>query len=229
MADDENSGAANGSVTLFFNRLRIGDDAAAMELWTRYLPRLAALARKYLSGRPQRAADADDAVQSAFASFCRQVKRGEFEIDDRSDLWNLLGLITTRKARAQVRRELSEKRGGGRTLDEGAMEKVIGTPLPLDQAAETRATADFDLHVSELLAQLDPELREIAVLRMMRFQNSEIAQRLDCTERKVERKLRLIRLAWESEWPESCRMASSKPPNNYFFSRRYHCGSSGHK
>jgi DNA-directed RNA polymerase specialized sigma24 family protein len=35
----------------------------------------------------------------------------------------------------------------------------------------------------------------------MGWTNREIAQRLDCTERKVERKLHLIRLAWEAQWP----------------------------
>ena len=190
-----------GSVTLFFHRLKAGDEAAAVEIWTHFMPRLAGLARKYLAGRPQRAADADDAVQSAFASFCQKVKAGDFEIADRSDLWNLLGLITARKARAQIRREGAEKRGGSRTLDEGALIGPAGEPLPLDQAAAGLATEDFDLHVTELLERLEPELREIAVLRMMRFQNREIAQRLDCTERKIERKLQLIRLAWEAEWP----------------------------
>src|SRR6476659_2727254 len=65
-----------GSVTHFFGRLRTGDPAAAEALWERFFPRLVALARKTLVGRPQRAADADDAAQSAFASFCLRVKAG---------------------------------------------------------------------------------------------------------------------------------------------------------
>jgi DNA-directed RNA polymerase specialized sigma24 family protein len=146
-------------------------------------------------------ADAEDAVQSAFASFCQHARAGDFEIADRSELWNLLGLITKRKARAQARREAAAKRGGGRTLEEGALRGPEGRPLPLDQAAEGMTHEDFDLHVTELLERLEPALREFAVLRAMGFQNREIAERLDCTERKVERKLQLIRLAWEAEWP----------------------------
>jgi DNA-directed RNA polymerase specialized sigma24 family protein len=190
-----------GSVTVFFNRLQAGDAAAAAGLWTRYFPRLAGLARKTLAGRPQGAADAEDAVQSAFASFCQQAQAGTVEIADRADLWNLLGLITKRKALAQVRRELAAKRGGGRVLAEAALTGPQGKPLPLDQAAAAMTTDDFDLHVAELLEQLDPPLREFAVLRAMGWANREIAQRLDCTERKVERKLQLIRLAWEAQWP----------------------------
>jgi DNA-directed RNA polymerase specialized sigma24 family protein len=202
MGQDLSAQSPAGSVTVFFNQLRLGDEAAAMGLWAHFLPRLTGLARKTLAGRPQKMADAEDAVQCAFASFFQHVRAGEFEIADRGDLWNLLGLITTRKARAQVRRELAEKRGGGRIVEEGALTGPQGSPLPLDQAVAAMATGDFDLHVVELLERLEPALREIAMLRMLGFLNREIADRLQCTERKVERKLRLIRLAWNVEWPE---------------------------
>jgi RNA polymerase sigma factor (sigma-70 family) len=201
MSIENDTDDPTGSVTLFFNRLKSGDDEAAVGLWKRFFPRLAGLARKTLLGRPQKMADAEDAVQSAFASFCQHARAGDFEIADRSELWNLLGLITKRKARAQARREAAAKRGGGRTLEEGALRGPEGRPLPLDQAAEGMTHEDFDLHVTELLERLEPALREFAVLRAMGFQNREIAERLDCTERKVERKLQLIRLAWEAEWP----------------------------
>src|SRR6516225_2137610 len=106
--DSSASGAA--SVTRFFGLLQTGDPIAAEALWQRFFPRLVALARKTLAGRPQRVADASDAAQSAFASFCQRVRGGEIHINDRSDLWNLLGVITVRKARRQVRREQAEKR-----------------------------------------------------------------------------------------------------------------------
>lgn len=202
MPADSTDSTPTGSVTLFFDRLKCGDDAAATQLWVRYFPRLTGLARKTLGRRVQRATDAEDAVQSAFASFCQHVKAGDFEIADRADLWNLLGLMTTRKARAQIRRELAARRGGGRTLDEGALADAAGNPLPLDNVACGQTPTDFDLHAAELLERLDPALREFAVLKALGFLNREIADRLDCTVRKVERKLQLIRLAWEAEWPD---------------------------
>lgn len=190
-----------GSVTLFFSQLRVGDPSAAEGLWQRFFPRLVGLARRTLAGKPQRMADADDAAQSAFASFCTRVKAGEFEIANRSDLWNLLAVMTARKARHQVRSELAEKRGGGKTVGEAAMSRPDGAPLPLDEAALARQAADFDIHCEELLAKLDPELREFAVLRLLGYRNQEIAEMHACTERKVERKLNLIWLEWEADWP----------------------------
>jgi DNA-directed RNA polymerase specialized sigma24 family protein len=190
----------SGSVTQFFGQLRTGSPTAAEALWERFFPRLVALARKTLTGRPQRAADADDAAQSAFASFCLRVRAGEYNIGNRTDLWNLLGVITANKARMQVRREAAAKRGGGRVVGEDALARPDGSPLPLDEAA-ILPPADFDLHCEELLDQLEPELREIAVLRLLGYRNREIAEMHDCTERKVERKLNLIRLRWQAAWP----------------------------
>lgn len=200
METSASASAPGGSVTRFFDQLRTGDPGAAEELWTRFFPRLVALARQALAGRPQRAADADDAAQSAFASFCLRVKTGEFSVQDRGELWNLLGVITVHKARKQVRREAAQKRGGGRVIGEGALTRPDGSPLPLDEIAAALPPEAFDLHSEELLEQLGPELRAFALLRLLGFRNREVADRLGCTERKVERKLNLIRLKWESAW-----------------------------
>ena len=59
----------------------------------------------------------------------------------------------------------------------------------------TQVAEQFD----RLLAALpSDELREIARLRLEEHTNAEIAGRLGCTERTVERKLVLIRSYWES-------------------------------
>ena len=189
-----------GSISHAFQELQAGEGAAACLLWERFFPRLLGLARKALVGRPQRVADAEDAVQSAFASFVRRAQHGAFGVGlDRDDLWSLLGVIAVRKARKQVRRERAVKRGQGRVLDEAALagpDERAG----LDALAGTPAV-DFDLHCEELLAQLDNELRTIALLRLLGHKNREIAEHLGCTERKVERKLNLIRLRWQADWP----------------------------
>lgn len=200
---DATSGDGLGSVTQFFGLLRAGDSGAADQLWARFFPRLVGLARATLAGRPQRAADADDAALSAFASFCLRVRAGEFHVTDRDELWNLLAVITARKARKQARREAAEKRGGGAVVTEGALCRPDGTALPLDEIAAALPAAEFDLHSEELLAPLEPELREIALLRLLGFRNREIADQLGCTERKVERKLNLIRLKCEAAWPSA--------------------------
>jgi hypothetical protein len=57
------------------------------------------------------------------------VRAGEYEVGNRTDLWNLLGVITANKARMQARREAAAKRGGGRVIGEGALARPDGSPL----------------------------------------------------------------------------------------------------
>jgi DNA-directed RNA polymerase specialized sigma24 family protein len=160
------------------------------------------LARQTLAGRPQRAADAEDAVQSALASFVQRARNGSLaEGMDRDDLWALLGVIAVRKARRQVRRENALKRGGGRVVDEGRLSGGDGELPGLDGIAGALPPVDFDLATDEMLRALGDVERTIALLRLFGYRNREIAERLDCTERKVERKLNLIRLTWKENAP----------------------------
>ena len=188
---------ATGSITHVFRQLQSGDADAAGELWERFFPRLLGLARRTLAGRPQRAAGPEDAVQSAFASFFERVRRGSFSDLDRADLWNLLAAFTVRKSLNQARREQTAKRGSGRVLGEGDLAGPGGHPLPLDGLVGRLPAADLDLCCEELLQTLDDEERAIALLRLLGHKNREIADQLGCTERKVERKLNLIRLTWQ--------------------------------
>ncbi len=50
----------------------------------------------------------------------------------------------------------------------------------------------------ELEALDDPELRQIALWRLEGYTNREISDRLDCTERSVERRMERIRSEWLS-------------------------------
>jgi DNA-directed RNA polymerase specialized sigma24 family protein len=196
------SDSVSGSITHAFRQLRDGDPDAAARLWGSFFPRLAALARRTLAGRPGRAADAEDAVQEAFASFFRRTREGDFgDALGRDDLWRLLAAFTVRKSLRQARREAAAKRGGGAVLGEGDLTGPDGRPLALEEAAARVPAADLDLRSVELLDALDEEQRAIALLRLLGHSNREIAGRLGCTERKVERKLNLIRRAWAGASP----------------------------
>ncbi|MCL6501915.1 MAG: RNA polymerase subunit sigma-70 [Pirellulales bacterium] len=193
--------SGEGSITRFFALVRQGDEAAAARLWERFVPRLLGLARRTLSSHQRLNGFADDVVQSAFASFFHRARGGRLVIDSRDDLWNLLGVMTVRKARRAIRRQGAKKRGGGRVLNEAALPQQPGMPPALDAVPSPHFGPDFDLHAEEMLAELPDELRAVAVLRLMGHTNQEIARQLDWTVRKVERKLHLIRLRWEKEFP----------------------------
>ena len=58
---------------------------------------------------------------------------------------------------------------------------------------------DFDLICEELLGKLDNDQRKVALLRLMSYTDTEIAEVLGFSVSKVERKLRLIRRMWGSQ------------------------------
>jgi DNA-directed RNA polymerase specialized sigma24 family protein len=198
----------HGSVTHWLNRLQAGDIAATERLWQAYFPRLVGLARKKLREAPRRAADEEDVALSAFDSFCDGAAQGRFpQLTDRDDLWHLLVTITARKALQLIRHEQRQKRGGGLVRGESALangpeaeEELTG----LEQIIGNEPTPSFAAQVAEeyqqLLARLaDPSLRTLAVWKMEGYSNEEIAGKLGCVTRTVERKLALIRTLWGQE------------------------------
>jgi DNA-directed RNA polymerase specialized sigma24 family protein len=191
--------AADGTVTHWLGPLKAGDPEAARRLWDVYVPRLVALARDRLRGRPIGVADEEDVALSAFDSFCRGAARGRFaRLDHRDDLWQLLVVITVRKAISLARGERRAVRGGGRVqslsdLDGPEAEAILGHepgPELATQVAE---------ECRRLLGLLrDDTLRSIALWKMEGYTNAEIAEKLGCVRFTVDRKLRAIRRAWSS-------------------------------
>jgi len=193
---------ATGSVTMLFRDVCAGSPEALQPLWDKYFPRLMQLARRTLGDGRQRIAGADDAVQSAFFTFWQQADAGKLDDDLRRDnLWALLSVMTVRKARRQLRKEGAQKRGGdAQRLDGDVLQQLPGPEA--QNAFQTLSPQEFDLLSEELLNMLADPLREFAFLKLMGHTNREVAESLRCTERTVERKLRLIRLAWEAELPK---------------------------
>lgn len=195
------------SVLQWFDQLRQGDPAAAQALWERYFAQLVRLARNRLSGLRRGARDEEDVALSAFSSFCLAAERGRFpQLADRDGLWRLLVALTERKAVDLIRAETRAKRGGGHVLGESGL--VAGAEGPgeggLDQAPGREPTPEFVALMAEecqrRLAQLgDETLRTVALLRLEGYSNQEVAERLSCTTRTVERKLELIRAIWQPE------------------------------
>ena len=78
--------ASEGSVSRWIAGLKVGDEAAAQQLWERYYRRLVGLARKRLRTSRRREADEEDVAQNAFHSFFRGVGRGRFpRLGDRDE------------------------------------------------------------------------------------------------------------------------------------------------
>jgi RNA polymerase sigma factor (sigma-70 family) len=184
----------DGSVTRCIADLKAGDASAAEQLWRAYFQRLVGLARTKLGRRAPPLADEEDVALSAFKSLCLGAARGRFpELRDRDNLWPLLVVLTAHKATDLIKHQQRQKRGGGQRPDDAALDTLLSR----------EPTPEFSAMVAEncarLLDRLDPPLRQIAQLRLDGYTNVEIAERLRCALRTVERRLELIRRIWNEE------------------------------
>jgi len=140
---------------------------------------------------------------SAMNSFYQGMTQKKFDhLKSRDDLWKLLVTITARKATAKLRRHYAQKRGGGGVRGESVFQQEddlrndgIGNVLG------TEPTPEFALGVAEncqlLLDKLgDDMLRQIALLTLEGYRTEEIAVKLGCVRRTIERKLERIRELW---------------------------------
>jgi RNA polymerase sigma factor (sigma-70 family) len=201
--------SSDGSVTGWIRGVKAGDEAALRQLWERYFPRLVRLAGTRLGDLPRRVADEEDVVQAVFTAFWEGAGGGRFDhLHDRDDLWHLLFAITVHKA-GDLRAYLTAaRRGGGAVRGDsafvapadgaaGGLEAAAVDPEPTPEAA-AQLVEDY----RRLLDRLgDDEVRSVALWKMAGHSNEEIAARLGCVPRTVERRLNLIRSIWEEGLP----------------------------
>lgn len=73
-------------------------------------------------------------------------------------------------------------------------------PPSSDDAADPAMLAEFQNSCENLLDQLDDSmLQTVALLRLEGYSVDEIAERIGCAKRSVERRLNLIRSIWQSQ------------------------------
>jgi DNA-directed RNA polymerase specialized sigma24 family protein len=120
----------------------------------------------------------------------------------------LLIVITDRKASDLANAQRRQKRGGGKVLDEAALQAAQGDsgPSPLAEILSREPSPEFAAQVAEECRRLlgllqDPELRHVALAKMAGYTVEQIAQQLGVVPRTVKRWLRMIRQRWEQEPP----------------------------
>jgi RNA polymerase sigma factor (sigma-70 family) len=198
-----------GSVSIWIDRLKTGQDDAVAAIWQRYFTRLVGLAHKRLGGVPYRSDVAEDVAVSVFHSFCQRAGASGFQrLDDRGDLWQLLAVLTTRKAVSARRREGAAKRGAGQVVAASDLAKpddqiadVFSNQAAAEPTPEEAAAATEEFHrLLDLLG--DDQLRQVARDRLEGYSNEEIADRMGTSLATVERKLMRVRARWQQELAE---------------------------
>jgi len=198
-----------GTVTRIVADLKAGDQDAVRRLWERYFDRLVHLASQRLKGSRKREADEEDVALSALDSFCRGARRGRFpDLIDRNDLWQLLVVITKRKAVDQIQSERRQKRGSGKLRGEADLAPLDPEETAIsviDKVISREPTPELAAEITDEFQRLfdrlgDDIARQVALLKFEGYTNEEIAESIGKVTRTVERKLALIRDEIEAVW-----------------------------
>lgn len=192
-------------ITLWMEELREGDDAAAAGLWNHFCLRLYESARRKLSPASRGVYDEEDAALSAFHSVCAGIAAGRFPaLNDREGLWRLLLVITSRKVVHRHRHDQQQKRDVGRTFTDSvfARDRDDSAAAGIQNVPAREPTPEFAAAFAETCEKLfeeleESQLRDVASLRLEGYSDSEIATRLGCTRRTIQRRLEVIRRQWQ--------------------------------
>jgi RNA polymerase sigma factor (sigma-70 family) len=178
---------STGSITRLIPQLRQRDGLAIEQLWQRYVARIHRAARPVVSCLAPGAGDEEDVAQSAFQSFCEAAATGRLpDMAGRNELWRLMFTFTRRKAVDRVRRETAND--------------CRAVAHACDNWADPVDIVEFQESLDELfdkVAELDDDrLVQIARMRLEGMSNLEIADRLGCAVRTVQRKLLILERLW---------------------------------
>lgn len=193
------------SVTDWIQQLRAGDSVAAQRLWERYFQQMVTLARRRLEGAAKAMADEEDVALSAFRSFCLGARDGRFpQLLDSDSLWPLLMVITANKSVDLIRRNNRLRRGGRANVQRDDTDSAVSI---LNEIMSKEPTPEFAAEVADQLQRLlnklrekgDDDLSRIALLRMDGFSHKEIADRIGCSVRSIDRKMIVIAQVWEKD------------------------------
>ncbi|MCA9054096.1 MAG: helix-turn-helix domain-containing protein [Planctomycetaceae bacterium] len=171
-----------------FRRVQEGDQAAAREIFDRYVHRLTALARGHLSASIRQRLDAEDVLQSAFRSFFTRAREGQYVLERSGDLWRLLAAITRNKVLKKSEHHMQQRRDFRR-------DHSAGEPPELSDVQEAVSEDVLELmdEVENLSRQFSVEQQQMIALRLQGVAIPDVAESVGRSERTVRRMLQRFR------------------------------------
>ena len=179
----------SNSFAKFLAQLRSQDDAAAKEVFERFVHQLVVLARRHIGAGLRHKVDPEDIVQSAYKSFFFRYGAGNLDLDNWNSIWGLLTLITVRKCAARAAYHRAECRDTAREVSLPPRDEAPPWMDPLGREPTPVEAAVLNETVDQLLASLEDEDRPVLELSLQGHTTREISERLG----RAERTVRLLR------------------------------------
>jgi len=193
------------SPTYWLPALQKGDEQAAERLWRDYFLKTVRLAKRKMTGLRLRAADEEDVALSAMNSFFNMAQQRDEPISDSIELWKLLATIVRRKVNKERQKQFADKRLEYRLVGESAIAPIQDDSDQeesnvLLQCPGREPSPELVAELAETWERILalPETEELVLLKRDGYSNSEIAQKLGCSTRTVQRTIEKIKNEWET-------------------------------
>jgi RNA polymerase sigma factor (sigma-70 family) len=180
-------------------QVRQGNQEAATKLFLRYAERLHALAKNRCSPGLAQRVDPEDIVQSVFHRFFQRVTRGDYDVSEGEELWNLFLVLALNKIRSAE----THHRAGKRDVDATATASGFEELLQAEGKGDAAAFVVLKVTIAEALEQLPQRHRQVTQLRIEGYDVAEIAELAQCSQRTVERVLHETRKHLEALFHDS--------------------------
>lgn len=184
--------------SVLFSRWCAGRASARDELISRYTPRLLALIRWRAAQWAESKIDAEDIVQSAWCRFFRSITQGPRACQRSTELFSMLATITLNRLQNKVRYHHQAKRDVNREISlhllsaDQQCEIASREPSPAERVAATQA-------LEHLMLEFQPDDRQILELRLLDYSLVEIADLMHCSEKRIQRRMRIIRQTMDAQ------------------------------
>jgi len=171
-------------------RLLAGDPTVETLVVRQFTIQLVSVARRRLTKRICQKSDPEEVVQSAFRSFFRRLRLGQFELESWDSLWSLLAVITIRKCSARRDHYFAARRDVRRELSLPVSDTVY---LPTARAPLPEEALALGELIEQMVQGLSEGEQAIVFARLEGYSVEEIARRCKRSVRTVRRILGRVR------------------------------------
>jgi len=177
-----------------------GNSAAFERCWKEYFLKIVRLAKNRMGHLRLRAVDEEDIAVSAMHSFYQMARNRKERIADHDELWRLLATITKRKISKEQQRQQAGKRrenmlAGESIFNANPGESSNGLAMLSGREPSPDLVREFVETLERLLTL--PDVGELVQFKLEGYTNTEIAEKLGCSTRTVQRTIEKIRKEWE--------------------------------